>query len=243
MARSFARLALAASVAVALAGPAAAFDHARLAGVLSHTEAGKVDYSAIRARQPELEAYLDSVAAASGPQKLGFYLNAYNALVIQALLAQPTLPAKVTDVDGFFDGKKHSVGGRSLTLNELETMVRTTWRDPRIHFALNCGAVSCPPLRAVPFPEDEVALNTVLSDLTTKFLNGSGFSVDESRRELVVTRLMDWYKDDFIAQEGSVENYLRKWVTDARKKAQLESGLAAGYALTFQAYDWRPNNR
>jgi hypothetical protein len=235
-------LRLAFAAAVLWSAPAHAFDHAKLGALLkAHATGGKVDYAAMEAADAELDAYLASVAAAPGTQKLGFWLNAYNALVIEALVSEAALPAKVTDIAGFFDGKKYTVAGKSMTLNELETMVRTTWKDPRIHFALNCGARSCPVIYPATFPEDDAALDQVLTDLTTKFVNGPGLTVDDARKEIQVTKLLDWYKDDFVQKEGSVEAWLKKWTTDPTKKAQLDAGLAAGYALTYKFYDWTPN--
>jgi hypothetical protein len=238
----FTRLAVTAALALAAIDPALAFDHTKLGTVLkADVSGGKVDYVAMKASPADLDAYVASVAAASGTQKLGFYLNAYNALVMKALIAEAQLPVKVTDISGFFDNKKYTVAGKSMTLNELETFVRTTWKDPRIHFALNCGAVSCPPIYAAVFPEDDAALDMVLTDLTSKFLNGNGLLIDDAKKELQITKLMDWYKDDFVAKEGSIENFLKKYVTDPTKKAQLEAGIAAGYTVTYRFYDWRPN--
>lgn len=219
-----------------------AFDHAKWGSVLqAHVSGGKVDYAAIEAGRADLDAYVAAVGAASGEQPMGFYLNAYNALVVKALVDEAALPTNVTDLKGFFDARKYTVAGQSMTLNELETKVRKTWNDPRVHFALNCGARSCPPLKAVPFPEDAAALDKVLGDLTSAFLDGSGLTVDDAKKEIQVTKLMDWYKDDFVQKEGSLDAFLKKWVRDAAKKGQLEAALANGYAITYKFYDWKPN--
>jgi hypothetical protein len=224
---------------------ALAFDHSKLNGLLSGTvSGGRVDYAAVRARQAELDAYLTAVATASGTQSLGFYINAYNALVLDALLdSGATLPAKVTDLAGFFDKKYYKVGGKEMTLNDLETMVRNTYRDPRIHFALNCGAKSCPPLRSSTWPEDQAALDKALSDATIAFLNGSGVKIDDTRKEIQVTKLMDWYGKDFTDNAGTVQAFCAKYVTDATKAGQLKAGVAANYTVTFQSYNWAPNSK
>ena len=215
-----------------------ALDPAPLDGLLrAHVSSGKVDYAALRTKQAELDAYLASVATASGTLPMGFYINAYNALVLDALLAEPSLPANVTDLKGFFDGKKYKVAGKEVTLNDLEGSIRTQYKDPRVHFAFNCGAKSCPPLPARAFPEDPAALAKMLDELTHAFLNGSGVKVDDGKKEVQVTRLMEWYAGDF----GDVGAYLRANVTDPTKAATLKAALDGGYTITFQAYDWRPN--
>lgn len=217
-----------------------AFDHTRLDGLLkAHVSGGKVDYTALRTKQADLDAYLASVATASGTLPMGFYINAYNALVLDALLAEPALPKNVTDVKGFFDAKKYRVAGKDVTLNDLEGAIRTQYKDARVHFAFNCGAKSCPPLPSKAFPEDAAALSTMLDSLTHAFLNGSGVKVDDAKKEIQVTKLMEWYGGDF----GDLKAYLRTNVTDTTKAASLKAGLDAGYTVTFQSYNWVPNQK
>jgi hypothetical protein len=220
-----------------------AFDHSRLNTLLSAgVSGGKVDYAGIRAKSADLDAYLQSVATASGTQAEGFYINAYNALVLDALLdSGAALPAKVTDLSGFFDKKYYKVAGKEMTLNELEGMIRSTYKDPRVHFALNCGAKSCPPLRSGAWPEDAAALDKALGDATTAFLNGSGIKIDDTKKEIQVTKLMDWYGKDFTDNAGTVQAFCQKWVKDATKTTQLQTAISANYALTFQGYNWAPN--
>jgi hypothetical protein len=203
----------------------------------TYVSGGRVDYAGIKKERAQLDEFLGSVAKASSSQKLAFWINAYNATVIAALLDNG-LPKQVTDVNGFFDAKKYNFAGKKMTLNELETKLRNDFKDPRIHFALNCGARSCPPLPAKAFRES--SLDKTLSDLTSKFLNGSGVKIEETKKELQVTKLMDWYGIDFKEKEGSVEAYLKKWVIESTKKTALDAG---GYKITFQGYDWSINKK
>lgn len=222
---------------------AASPDTASFAAVLTKYVAdGRVDYAALRADRASLDAYLKSVEAASSEPGLADSLNAYNALVLAALLdSGPFLPKNVTDLKGFFDAKQYRVAGKNVTLNALEGQVRTTFKDARVHFAFNCGAMSCPPLPSVPF--DAKTVDAALTERTTAFLNGKGVRIDDARKTIAVTKLMDWYKQDFVDNAGSLEGYLRKFVTDPAKKAALEAALTAGYTVSFQSYDWRPNQK
>jgi Protein of unknown function, DUF547 len=203
----------------------------------AYVSGGKVDYAGFKKERAQLDDFLSFVAKASSSQKLAFWINAYNAAVIAALLDEG-LPKKVTNVSGFFDAKKYTFAGKKMTLNELENKIRADFKDPRIHFALNCGARSCPPLPAKAFRDS--SLDKTLNDLTSKFLNGSGVKVDEVKKEIQVTMLMNWYGDDFKEKEGSVEAYLKKWVTETIKKAALDAG---GYKIGFLFYDWSINKK
>jgi hypothetical protein len=224
--------------------PAGAFDHAKLDGVLhAYVADARVDYDGLRAHPAELDAYLAAVAKAPPDEPLAFWLDAYDALVLHALATAPALPAKVTDLPGFFDKTTWVVAGKARTLNEIETLLRTTFHDPRVHFALNCGARSCPPLPAQAFPEDPAALDRVLDRLTSSFLGGAGVRIDNSTRQVQVTRLMDWYGADFTTQAGSLDAYLRAHVTDPARATALRTALDAGYTITFQPYDWTVNGR
>ncbi|MBK7644345.1 MAG: DUF547 domain-containing protein [Planctomycetes bacterium] len=200
---------------------------------------GRVDYAGLRKDRAALDAYLKAASEARGEHGLAFWLNVYNASVLRDLVdSGEKLPAKVTDLAGFFDAKKHTVNGESRTLNQIEGFVREHWKDPRVHFALNCGARSCPPLPARAFVEEK--LDAKLEELTRAFLDGPGIVLDPKAKEVRVTKLLDWYRDDFTAGSGTLESFLRKHVTDGRKLDAL--GGANSWKLAFQDYDWTPNS-
>ncbi len=222
-----------------------AFDHSKLDALLkAHVSGGKVDYDAVRTKEAELDAYLATVSTASGDLGMGFYINAYNAIVIDALLdSGAALPVNVTDLKGFFDTKKYKVAGRDVTLNDIENGVRSKYKDARVHFAFNCGAKSCPPQRAGAWPEDQAGLSAALDSATKAFFNASGLKVDDTKREIQVTKLMDWYGQDFKDNTGTLEAYLLKFTSDATKAAQLTAAVDGGYAVAFMSYNWNPNKK
>ncbi len=115
----------------------------------------RVDYAAVAAARPRLQRFTDAVGAAvvdpaaSAAAKGAFYVNAYNAFVLAAVVdaGLPTKPgARVVDVKGFFDAAPFVVAGEKLTLNALEAKARAL--DARVHFVVNCASRDCPPLRA-----------------------------------------------------------------------------------------------
>jgi hypothetical protein len=203
-----------------------------------HVAKGLVDYAGLRKDRAALDAYLKAAEDARGEHGLSFWINVYNASVIAGLLdSGKKLPAKVTDLKGFFDAQKHKVNGAEQTLNELEGFVRKQWKDPRVHFALNCGALSCPPLLGRAFTEDK--LGATLDELARTFLDGPGVVLDESQKELRLSKLFEWYRDDFAPEGGSLAGFLRKHVTDGKRLDALEPGK--GWKLAYQEYDWTPN--
>lgn len=235
-------------LSLALPGSAAAaaknsgFDHSAFDKILrAHVKNGQVDYKAIRSSaRPALQGYLKAVAAAKldgmdRDQRLAFYINAYNALVIEAVLANWPVQS-VIKVPGFFKKKSHKVAGRSLTLDQLEhKVIRPEFKEPRIHFALVCAAVSCPPL--MPRAFRGATLDKDLERLTRAFINspkGAQVKVDK----VAVSKLFEWFSEDFKAAAGSVSKYLARYHKTAKKR--LSGGKLA---LTYLPYDWSLNAR
>jgi Protein of unknown function, DUF547 len=244
------RAALVAAFTFVVAAPLAHADisHAKLGTVLSkYVSGGKVDYVGLRADQADLDEYLKSVASASGDLKMAFYINAYNALVLKAIVKQDPLPKNVTDDKAFFDKTKYKVAGKDMTLNEIEGKIRKEFKDARIHFAFNCGARSCPPLPGTPF--DDKTIDATLTKLTQNFLNANGVKIDDAKKEIQVTKLMDWYGTDFaetlkdpaMSKDKAATEFAKIYITDAKKKAAFEAAVTAGYKVTYQGYNWNPN--
>jgi hypothetical protein len=200
----------------------------------AHVSSQGVDYEGLAKQRAALDEVVTKIASATGEQPLSFHLNAYNALVLSKVVMLGR-PKSVLDHKGFFDADKHTVAGRSVTLNELETHIRGHFKDPRIHFALSCASKSCPPLMARAFQEK--TLDADLASLTRAFLDGPGIQVTEAG-QVRISRLFEWYEQDFRERDGSVVAFLRKWVTEPSRKAALSVGAPA---IQYQEYDWRLN--
>ncbi|MCB9555635.1 MAG: DUF547 domain-containing protein [Deltaproteobacteria bacterium] len=213
------------------------FDHSVFDALLkAHVRQGQVDYSAIkRTGVAALDRYLARVAEAkpdafSRSARLAFYLNTYNALVIRAVVERLPL-SSVQKVPGFFDKLRYRVAGRTLTLNELENQViRKQFAEPRIHFALVCGAKSCPPLGDRAFQGKTLAAR--LEQLTRAFLN-SRHGVTGQGPKVLVSKLFSWYAADF----GKTSPAIRAFI------ARYNSQVATAGALDFLPYDWQLNGR
>lgn len=203
-----------------------------------------VDWDAVAARLPSLEAWLALVARASVRQladedRLAFYTNAYNALVLRAFLAHGR--KRVVDVRGFFDAAQFPVAGEMLTLNALEEAKlrlldgRGRSRDPRVHFVVNCASRDCPPLAARAYRGKTWQVD--LEERTRAFLRRPGeVQVDEAGHRVVVVQIFEWYAADF-GGEREVRAFIARYRPELRDKLRD----AAAWDLDFRPYDWSPN--
>jgi hypothetical protein len=216
------------------------FDHTLFSNLLKeYVRDGRVDYPALRARgKGQLNTYLKSLATAqpeSMPhsERVAFWLNAYNALVIH-LIVEGNSPSSVLSRGGFFRRSRFEVAGENLTLDDIEhSALRPLAKDPRVHFVLVCGAKSCPPLRADAFL-GSAQLEQDLEQATTRFLNDpKQVQIDWQQRRLRVSKLFDWYAEDF----GEVIPFIAKYRT-AEERAQLLEGK---WKVDFFDYDWSIN--
>lgn len=182
--------------------------------------------------------------------KLSYWLNLYNALVVREVLRhwpvdsvndiRPGSLSFVKQGKGFFYDTTFVVGGRRMSLLDIENeIIRQRFRDPRIHFALNCGSASCPVLSRSVFVDD--ALDRQLDEATRTFINDqANVRVDHEARELLLSRIFDWYTEDFLRDEPTLVDFLLDYAS-ADLRGDLEK--ARQYDLAFLSYDWSVNAR
>ncbi len=194
---------------------------------------GKVDYTEIKSEAISLKKLTDFIADADLSQsdkntQIAFYLNAYNLLVIKSVVDGMPLNSPL-DVTGFFETKKHNIAGLYLTLNDIEN--KKLRPDPRIHFAIVCAAKSCPKLSSDAFTPEKV--QSQLNSLTKKALNDAAYvSVNDASNTVQVSKIFDWYKDDFIQKSGSVIAFINVYRTAA---------IATNYTVSYFNYSWDLN--
>ena len=222
--------------------PTVAVAEAAWAQVLNRfvDERGEVDFPALAAAPGDLEVYVRHVADTplealpDGPIRLAHMINAYNALSMFNVLRSgiPATHAGFNKVT-FFVFRKLEVGGQSLSLRSFENdLIRPYARarnDPRIHFALNCSALSCPVLPRTPFTATE--LDAELERETRAFFaRPENFRVDAATRTLWLSELLSFYPEDFVpAVATSLTAYANRY---GPQLAPPE------YELRFTPYDW-----
>lgn len=226
---------------------AASFSHEEWDRLLAGgTADGLVDYDYVHVHRQELDAYLERVAQANlanlDPDHLmALLLNAYNALTVRSILdAWPV--ESIRDIDGVWTEAKHTVGGQELTLDEIEhNLLRPFWKDPRIHFGVNCASMSCAPLPTWAFTGDEV--DSQLEERTRAFLSSED-NVRVDGDALVVSKYFEWYGGDFTAEgwepraetlPAFIARYTRPEVATFLDESEDEP------PLVFMDYDWSLN--
>ena len=250
-------IALAALLSGASATAAAApsrFDHSAFDTLLKkHVRGGLVDYDAF-AKAPELPRYLDAlskadVAAMSDKERLAFWINAYNAYTVHLInkhgerqsIRNINKTLGVVKAKGPWQEEIVRAGSRVLSLDDVEHgIIRKEFQEPRIHFALVCAALSCPPLRSEAYTGDR--LFAQLQDQARIFLLQSPAKnrVDVPTRTVYASRIFDYYKEDFGGTEASIGRYLAAFHPPGPARALLESG---SFRLEYTEYDWTLNKQ
>lgn len=229
-----------------------------------------VDYKGMSVN-PAFERYCElaiqlqrvELLSLSREEKLAFFINIYNALVIHGYLRLGA-PTNMWQRYRFYNYVSYLIGGEVFTLQDIENGVLRGNRkgvaqllkpfsktDPRlqvalpdaeplIHFALNCGAKGCPPIKTYT-PQD---IDSQLRTAAEAFLeNDDACMVDSGKREVRLSQIFKWYKADF----GGTDEKLLKWVVehmgDSPKKTSLQGVLSAGKTkIIFLPYDWSTNS-
>ena len=223
------------------------FDHSAWNTLLegSVNEYGRVDYRFLQKRRADLDRYLAALAAVKmaklAPAELeAFLINAYNAISVESILKHPSVTT-IRDIGGVWDETRHRVGGFEVTLDTIEhALLRPYFRDPRIHFALNCASASCAPLPRWAFNGRE--LDRQLEQRTRRFLSDARNATLEGET-LILSRYFDWYGDDFTApgakpRADTVAEFVASYTT-AELAARIRS--AAKLDVMFFDYDWSLN--
>jgi hypothetical protein len=169
-------------------------------------------------------------------EEFAFWLNAYNIITLKAVCEEQQ---KNPDWKGnlslfskikFFYINKHVAAGRKLSLYFLENKIlRKKFKDPRIHFAINCASISCPFLPNKLFQPSN--LDEFLEDLTSDFINNQN-SVIFRDNTLRVSRIFKWYKKDFKSKGGVIPFIRQYW-----KGNEIPDNLK----LEYLDYDWQVN--
>jgi len=164
--------------------------------------------------------------------RIAYYSNVYNILVLYGVL--DAYPIKsVTEIAsffGFFTQSRFVVHGKKVSLNKIEKdWLLKQFKDPRIHFIVNCASVSCPPLP--PEPLRGATLNAQMDAATSQFLNGNSEALRIAGDTVFLSKIFDWYKKDF-EKEGGVLDFINQYI-----KKKIPSHVRVKYL----DYDWALN--
>ncbi len=225
----------------------ARFDHSAFDGLLGrHVDsAGFVDYDGLAKESKLLDEYLSGVAAAAlddlgRDERLALLLNSYNAFTLRLILDNRPL-ASIQDIpaDRRWDDVRWVLGGKTYSLNQIEhEQVRPNFKEPRIHFALVCAAVGCPPLRNEAYAADRLDAQ-LQSQSVYVHTHARWFQYEAGAGHVQLTKLYDWYGGDFEQVAGSVLDFAAEYSADLR--AAIEGGTRP--EESFLEYDWALNSQ
>jgi len=221
-----------------------AFDHSSWDSLLQEfvDEVHRVDYARLLQQgRAELDSYLSKVAATdpdslSPASRKALLINAYNALTVGWVLEHYPVPSIWSTPDPF-KASRHTLGGKKLSLDEIESLLRTTG-DPRIHAAVVCAARSCPPLRREAYTAEQIDVQ--LDDNTRQWLANPAlnrFEPETGRAE--VSPIFKWYRDDFASYPGQLEGFLKHFAPEDAAPALAGKNLQ----IMFNDYDWGLNDQ
>jgi hypothetical protein len=234
-----------------LLAPLAAFaqepDYAQWNRILAtyYDPARGMDYKALKARDAAalqtLRQQLGRVnaAALSPKQRLAYWINVYNVNVVATIVeGYPIASIRDLSTDplirlNVFKKERVPFGGALLSLDDVEhKKIREGFHDPRIHFAINCAAKDCPPIRPEAFTGAKV--DAQLDDQARRFLlRNVRWEPDGDELTVRVTKIMDWFGEDFDKWAGGRAAFIRKYTKlPASKEVDFE----------YDDYDWALND-
>lgn len=243
--------------------PEAGFDYGPWDASLERWVRGtRVDYARVLEDEQALRRFAATLAV-FGPEttperfpteqdRLAYYINAYNALTLLGVVDNWPIDS-VQDVRGwlepkpgfgFFYGLRFPLDGQRINLYDLENQVIRGFGDARIHAAINCASVSCPPL--APFAYTPGRLDRQLDEATRAFCAPPHVRIDEKAERIELSAIFDWYRVDFendatpLGEEPTQLGFILA-CAEPETAETLRSAEAAGFEVSYQPYDWNLN--
>jgi hypothetical protein len=207
----------------------------------------RVAYRAAKADAPALEADIARLAMVrvstlNRAEQFAFWANLYNMVTVQTVLKKYPVTS-IRDIaisPGWFStgpwgAKLVTVEGTALSLDDIEhRILRPIWRDPRIHYAVNCAALGCPNLPPAPFTA--ATTEAMLDAAARLYVNHPRGATIESGR-LVASSIYVWYAADFGPEPADVIRHLRKYA-----RQDFYTALSHIRQVSADRYDWALND-
>ncbi len=177
-----------------------------------------VDYTALK-KDPLWPRVIEQVQnfptskLAGEKERLAFYINTYNILAMKTVTDNWPLES-IKDAGSLFSPvwKKNAgkIDGKDVSLDQIEHEILRKMGEPRMHMAIVCASVSCPDLRREPFTAEK--LDSQLDDQSAAFLSNPAKGVHLSGNQAEVTKIFDWFGEDF-EKLGGVQAFIGRYVT------------------------------
>jgi len=224
---------------------------------------GRVDYHTVVLDEQDLRRFVATLGTtgpkttpdrfATEPERLAYYINAYNALVMLGVVDNWPITS-VQDVQGwldpragfgFFYGLRFPLDGGEISLYALENQVIRGFLDARIHAAINCASKSCPSLAAHAF--EGATLDDQLDEVTRDFCSREPHvHVDTEAQEIQLSAIFQWYRADFeeharrLGRPATILDFIIAFAAPD-VSSELERARDADFEVVFRPYDWTLN--
>ncbi|MDX2359819.1 MAG: DUF547 domain-containing protein [Crocinitomicaceae bacterium] len=179
---------------------------------------GNVNYKKIKSDIGELNTIIEEFKSNtpqdnwSRNEKLSYWINAYNLFTLKLVTDNYPINSITSITAKPWDKKFIQLQGKTLSLNDIEhSIIRATYNEPRIHFALNCTSESCPQLLNVAFTPNQ--LSAQLTRQTKLFLDDPSRNDFSNPNSIKISQLFDWYRSDF-ERGGSLIDFINKYRTE-----------------------------
>lgn len=228
---------------------------------------GLVYYRALQSERSRLDRYVTTLnvdpathAGWSPERQMAFWVNAYNAFVLQTVIDHYPIrgksaeypPGSIRLIPGAFDKRKHRAAGRSLTLDEIEKDVLPGFKEPRLYLALGRGAVGSARLRSEAFSGDRLAgqLDAVAADFMT---HEQMIRIDRGQDTISLTPILSWREAAFVAaydpgatgpfaERSAIERAVIAFITPLLLPLEKEFVRQNAFRVLFHPFDWRLND-
>ncbi len=236
------------SVALSASAGPPNVDHSLFTQLLKKyvNEKGFVNYKGFKREQGELRKYLNLLSTNpptdqwTRNDQMAYWINAYNAFTIELVLNHYPVKSikdigsliKIPFVTTPWAGKFFKIGGEPTSLDTIEHgILRKKFDDPRIHFALVCAAVSCPPLRNEAYVGNQ--LDAQLNAQGRLFFNDPAKNVVAAGR-VSLSKILDWYGGDFKKNGQTVAKWVNQYAT---------TKMSDNASVSYQDYNWALNEQ
>jgi hypothetical protein len=226
---------------------------------------GDVYYRALKAERGKLDGFINQQAATavdklSREEQIAFWLNAYNAIALKTVVdhyplagKSPDYPAKsIRQISGAFERLPHRVGGRTLTLDQIEQTVLAGFRDPRVFFALGRGAVGSGRLRSEAFAPARIEqqLAETAAECVTR---AQCIRIDRETARVHVSSIFSWREKEFaaayadkapapFASRSPIERAVIAYVLPDLLPSEKEFLEKNNFQLVYIPFDWNLND-
>jgi hypothetical protein len=249
------------------------FDYSDFAEALKINvdDVGMVNYKKLKSEPEKLLAFITELRNLdrkdfdkwSDNEKMAFWLNAYNALTLKAIIDNYPIKSSffrsriypknsIRQISGVWDKINFKVMGQNLTLGHIEhKILRVKFDNPGIHIAMVCVAIGCPPLRNEPYTGEK--LQEQLDDQTRRFLaNFDKFKIKRTDNRIYLSPIFKWFASDFIKkyspqkgigrhnkEKSAVLNFIASYLDNSQK----DYVLAGKFRIKYLKYDWSLNEQ